>query len=64
MSAAQNQFDVIVIGAGVEGSSSAYSLAKGGQRTLLLEQVLPTLRAESVYDLRKRLLICRKGAGE
>ncbi|PVD31520.1 hypothetical protein C0Q70_06933 [Pomacea canaliculata] len=48
MSAAQNQFDVIVIGAGVEGSSSAYSLAKGGQRTLLLEQFpLPHSRGSS-----------------
>lgn len=32
-------YDTIVIGAGVEGSSTAYQLAKNGQRTLLLEQV-------------------------
>lgn len=32
-------YDVIVVGAGVEGSSTAYHLAKSGKRTLLLEQV-------------------------
>jgi sarcosine oxidase/L-pipecolate oxidase len=32
-------FDVIVVGAGVKGSTTAYHLAKAGQRTLLLEQV-------------------------
>ncbi|KAJ0691773.1 putative FAD dependent oxidoreductase, FAD/NAD(P)-binding domain superfamily [Helianthus annuus] len=32
------QFDVIVIGAGVMGSSTAYQAAKRGQKTLLLEQ--------------------------
>ncbi|ESO82440.1 hypothetical protein LOTGIDRAFT_223340 [Lottia gigantea] len=31
-------YDVIVVGAGIEGSSCAYQLAKRGQRTLLLEQ--------------------------
>ncbi|XP_045171940.2 peroxisomal sarcosine oxidase-like [Mercenaria mercenaria] len=31
-------YDVIVVGAGIEGSSTAYSLAKNGKRTLLLEQ--------------------------
>ncbi|GMI65800.1 hypothetical protein like AT2G24580 [Hibiscus trionum] len=31
-------FDVIVVGAGVMGSSTAYQLAKRGQKTLLLEQ--------------------------
>lgn len=32
-------YDVIVVGAGVEGSSTAYQLAKQGKKTLLLEQV-------------------------
>ncbi len=34
------QYDVIVVGAGVEGSSTAYQLIKNGvRRVLLLEQV-------------------------
>uniref|UniRef100_A0A803QPD4 FAD dependent oxidoreductase domain-containing protein n=1 Tax=Cannabis sativa TaxID=3483 RepID=A0A803QPD4_CANSA len=32
------QFDIIVIGAGVMGSSTAYQTSKRGQKTLLLEQ--------------------------
>ncbi|KAJ8763726.1 hypothetical protein K2173_003508 [Erythroxylum novogranatense] len=32
------EFDVIVVGAGIMGSSTAYQLAKRGQNTLLLEQ--------------------------
>ena len=32
-------YDVIVVGAGVVGSFTAYHLAKQGKRTLLLEQV-------------------------
>uniref|UniRef100_A0A8C6WKU8 Peroxisomal sarcosine oxidase n=1 Tax=Neogobius melanostomus TaxID=47308 RepID=A0A8C6WKU8_9GOBI len=41
-------FDCIVIGAGVQGSFTAYSLAKRGKRTLLLEQfVLPHSRGSS-----------------
>ncbi|KAK1549323.1 hypothetical protein Q3G72_000134 [Acer saccharum] len=32
------EFDVIVVGAGIMGSSTAYHLAKRGQKTLLLEQ--------------------------
>ena len=35
------QFDVIVVGAGVEGSATAYQLIKNGAKSvLLLEQVL------------------------
>ena len=35
------QFDVIVVGAGVEGSATAYQLIKhGAKKVLLLEQVL------------------------
>ncbi|XP_072312309.1 peroxisomal sarcosine oxidase [Eucyclogobius newberryi] len=41
-------YDCIVIGAGVQGSFTAYSLSKRGQRTLLLEQfVLPHTRGSS-----------------
>ncbi|MBA0777860.1 hypothetical protein Gotri_005822, partial [Gossypium trilobum] len=38
MGYSDNEFDVIVVGAGVMGSSTAYQLAKRGQKTLLLEQ--------------------------
>ncbi|XVF89463.1 hypothetical protein PTKIN_Ptkin19aG0132400 [Pterospermum kingtungense] len=38
MGYSDDEFDVIVVGAGVMGSSTAYQLAKRGQRTLLLEQ--------------------------
>ncbi|XP_050410352.2 peroxisomal sarcosine oxidase [Patella vulgata] len=41
-------YDVIVVGAGIEGSSTAYQLAKRGQSTLLLEQfLLPHSRGSS-----------------
>lgn len=32
-------YDCIIIGAGIQGSSTAYHLAKNKQKTLLLEQV-------------------------
>ena len=32
-------YDVIVVGAGVEGSGTAYQLAKSGYKVLLFEQV-------------------------
>lgn len=32
-------YDVVVVGAGIEGSATAYNLAKNGQKTLLVEQV-------------------------
>ncbi|XP_046546821.1 peroxisomal sarcosine oxidase-like [Haliotis rubra] len=35
---AEQAYDVIVIGSGVMGSSTAYSLAKKGKKTLILEQ--------------------------
>lgn len=48
MSTDRDLFDCIVIGAGVQGSFTAYSLAKRGKRTLLLEQfVLPHTRGSS-----------------
>ena len=37
--AGPREYDVVVIGAGIEGSATAYHLAKSGQKTLLLEQV-------------------------
>uniref|UniRef100_A0A3B4AXM8 Peroxisomal sarcosine oxidase n=1 Tax=Periophthalmus magnuspinnatus TaxID=409849 RepID=A0A3B4AXM8_9GOBI len=48
MSTDPELYDCIVIGAGVQGSFTAYSLAKRGKRTLLLEQfVLPHTRGSS-----------------
>ncbi|KAJ4849055.1 hypothetical protein Tsubulata_029531 [Turnera subulata] len=38
MEYSSDQFDAIVIGAGIMGSSTAYQLAKRGAKTLLLEQ--------------------------
>ncbi|XP_062588159.1 peroxisomal sarcosine oxidase-like isoform X1 [Saccostrea cucullata] len=41
-------YDAVVVGAGIEGSATAYNLAKNGQRTLLLEQFpLPHSRGSS-----------------
>lgn len=41
-------YDAIVVGAGIEGSSTAYYLAKSGKQTLLLEQFpLPHSRGSS-----------------
>uniref|UniRef100_A0A8C5E0L6 Peroxisomal sarcosine oxidase n=1 Tax=Gouania willdenowi TaxID=441366 RepID=A0A8C5E0L6_GOUWI len=46
--ATPERFDCIVIGAGVQGSFTAYQLAKKNKRTLLLEQfVLPHTRGSS-----------------
>ncbi|XP_045172453.2 peroxisomal sarcosine oxidase-like [Mercenaria mercenaria] len=48
MEHADEVYDVIVVGAGIEGSSTAYNLAKFGKRTLLLEQFpLPHSRGSS-----------------
>ncbi|KAM6970250.1 peroxisomal sarcosine oxidase [Aplochiton taeniatus] len=45
---AQPEYDCIVIGAGIQGSFTAYNLAKNNQRTLLLEQfLLPHSRGSS-----------------
>jgi sarcosine oxidase/L-pipecolate oxidase len=42
------QWDAIVVGAGIEGSAAAYTLAKLGQKTLQLEQfILPHSRGSS-----------------
>ncbi|XP_065937101.1 peroxisomal sarcosine oxidase [Magallana gigas] len=54
-------YDVIVVGAGIEGSSTAYQLAKQGKKTLLLEQFpLPHSRGSSHGQTR----ITRKAYGE
>lgn len=34
-----NVYDVIIVGAGIEGSATAYQVAKRGKSSLLLEQV-------------------------
>ena len=38
----KEDYDCIVIGAGVQGSFTAYQLAKKNKKTLLLEQVCHT----------------------
>ena len=44
------QFDVIVVGAGVEGSATAYQLiSNGARRVLLLEQVSSQLKLVMIY---------------
>lgn len=43
MMSAEGEYDCIVIGAGVQGSFTAYQLAKRNKKTLLLEQVNYTL---------------------
>ncbi|XP_074641571.1 peroxisomal sarcosine oxidase-like [Tubulanus polymorphus] len=44
----KSTFDVVVIGAGIEGSCTAYQLARNGTKTLLLEQfLLPHSRGSS-----------------
>ncbi|KAF8372537.1 hypothetical protein PRIPAC_78966 [Pristionchus pacificus] len=35
---AEQQFDAVIVGAGIIGSSTAYHLQKGGRKTLLIEQ--------------------------
>ncbi|CAG5133380.1 unnamed protein product [Candidula unifasciata] len=48
MTTSKGVYDVIVIGAGIEGSSSAYNLVKQGLRVLLLDQFpLPHSRGSS-----------------
>ncbi|CAH1801614.1 unnamed protein product, partial [Owenia fusiformis] len=43
-----SDFDVVVIGAGIQGSSTAYTLSKSGKNVLLLEQFpLPHTRGSS-----------------
>ena len=39
MESRRDLYDVIVVGAGIEGSATAYQLAKKGKDVLLLEQV-------------------------
>ena len=49
-------FDVCVVGAGVEGSSTARYLASRGKRTLLLEQVIANLAKNCVDSKHKQML--------
>ncbi|GFN92898.1 peroxisomal sarcosine oxidase [Plakobranchus ocellatus] len=42
MASSRALYDVIVIGAGIEGSSCAYNLAKEGEKVLLIEQPNPS----------------------
>ncbi len=44
------EFDVVVVGAGVIGSATAYQLLKhGASKVLLLEQVINDPRAKTRY---------------
>ena len=45
---AESDYDCIVIGAGVQGSFTAYHLAKKNKKTLLLEQVC-VMHSKEVY---------------
>ena len=58
-------FDVIVIGAGVEGSATAYQLIKtGAKKILLLEQVKSKLFKYKMYPVSicPSYLACRTDA--
>lgn len=45
---ADKVYGVTVIGAGIEGSATAYNLAKTGHDTLLLEQVNTLLFSQNI----------------
>lgn len=60
MEGSNEVFDVIVVGAGIEGSATAYNLAKNGKSTLLIEQFpIPHNRGSSHGQTR----ITRKAYG-
>lgn len=48
----EERFDCVVIGAGVQGSFTAYQLAKQNRKTLLLEQVGQTSSGSRTMILR------------
>ena len=50
------EFDCVVVGAGIQGSFTALELARRNQRTLLLEQVWNT---PSFYTLYFHTLTCK-----
>ena len=51
MASVERIYDAIVVGAGVEGSATAYSLAKQGKDVLLLEQVRDCGRDRALQKL-------------
>lgn len=57
--AASEAYDAVVIGAGVEGSSTAYHLAKAGRSTLMLEQVRDHLQITFIDRAQKPLFVNR-----
>jgi glycerol-3-phosphate dehydrogenase len=55
MEGSNEVFDVIVVGAGIEGSATAYNLVKNGKSTLLLEQVINLIRFLYMHNTKNKL---------
>lgn len=50
-------YDHIVVGAGIEGSATAYYLAKNGYKTLLIEQVCKDKHFKACFMINKAVRI-------